>query len=250
MLRVTSFARVDRRLLLNAILAGLTPVFIRPAAKAFSHGAIAMGGGYNSEIALPEPELEGHLTLEMSLRKRRSLRAFDGEAIPSSEIGQLLWAAQGVTDPAGLRTAPSAGALYPLELYVITSGSDGLPAGIYHYRSRRHSLETVETGDFRESFAAAALMQDWTARSAVIVVIAAAYTRTMRKYGERGRRYVAIEAGHSAQNIYLQAVALGRGATEVGAFNDNAIARLLRLPSDEEPVTSVAVGRPGTVSSP
>lgn len=244
MVRVISVARADRRVMLNAVVAGLAAVFFKPAANAFAHGAIAMGDDHNSPIILPDPDLRGHLALEKALHRRRSVRAFDGGTIRLAELGQLLWAAQGVTSPAGLRTAPSAGALYPLEVYAITSGSDGLSAGTYHYRQRHHSLEPVDEGDFRADFAAAALEQDWTARSAVVVVIAAAYARTMGKYGERGRRYVAIEAGHAAQNIYLQAVALGHGATEVGAFDDNAVSRLLRLPSDEEPVTSVAVGRP------
>lgn len=203
-----------------------------------------MGDDRNTPIALPDPDLRGHLPLEHALRSRRSIRSFDGGTIRLSELGQLLWSAQGTSSPDGLRTAPSAGALYPLEIYAITSGADGLPAGIYHYRSRHHRLESLTAGDFRTDFAAAALGQDWTARGAVILVIAAAYERTTAKYGERGRRYVAIEAGHAAQNIYLQAVALGRGATEVGAFDDHAVSRLVRLPSDQEPVTCVAVGRP------
>lgn len=205
-----------------------------------------MGGDQIIPIALPVPDLEGRLTLEAAIQRRRSVRAFDGGAIPLVELSQLLWAAQGVSDPAGLRTAPSAGALYPLELYAITSDSDGLSAGIYHYRPRHHQLEPVGTGDYRGEFAAAALMQEWTARSSIIVVIAAAYARTMRKYGERGRRYVEIEAGHAAQNIYLQAIGLGLGATEVGAFDDGAVSRLLSLPGDQEPVSSVAVGRPAS----
>jgi SagB-type dehydrogenase family enzyme len=161
-----------------------------------------------------------------------------------AQLGQLLWAAQGVTHRSGLRAVPSAGALYPLELYAIVAGSHGLEAGIYHYRPRPHGLERVVEGDSRTDFAAAALMQEWLERASVILVVAAAHERTMAKYDERGRRYVAIEAGHAAQDICLQAVALGLGAAKVGAFDDGAVSRLLRLPDEQKPVTSVAVGRP------
>lgn len=195
-------------------------------------------------IGLPEPNLEGRLALERAIERRRSVRDFQDRPITEAELGQLLWAAQGVSHPDGLRTVPSAGALYPLELYAITRGCGSLHAGIYHYVPQRHGLERVAEGDFRAGFAAAALDQEWTADSAVIFIIAAAYRRTMSKYGARGRRYVAIEAGHAAQSIYLQAVSLGLCATQVGAFRDDAIARLVRLPVDQEPVTSVVVGRP------
>ena len=195
-------------------------------------------------ITLPEPDLEGRVTLESALNQRRSIRDFEDRPISVAELGQLLWAAQGESDRTGLRTSPSAGALYPLELYVIVEALGDLEAGIYHYLPRSHGLEPVANGDFRADFAAAALMQEWTARAGLILVVAADYTRTTAKYGERGRRYVAIEAGHCVHAAYLQAVALGLGATEVGAFRDDAVARLVRLPSDEEPVTSVVVGHP------
>ena len=203
-----------------------------------------MDSGPARPIALPEPDLKGRQTLERTVMRRRSIREFAPGAMSVAELGQLLWAAQGVSDPSGLRTAPSAGALYPLELYAIVGGSGDLEAGIYHYLPRRHGLELVAQGDFRAEFAAAALMQDWTARASLVLIVAAAFARTTVKYGERGRRYVAIEAGHAVQNVYLQAVALGLGATEVGAFGDDAVARLVGLPSGEEPVTSVVVGRP------
>jgi len=194
-------------------------------------------------IALPEPDLAGQETLERTIARRRSIREFAPGAMSVAELGQLLWAAQGVSDPSGLRTAPSAGALYPLELYAILAASGDLEAGIYHYLPRRHGLELVAPGDFRAEFAAAALMQEWTAQAGLVLIVAAAVARTTVKYGERGRRYVAIEAGHAVQNVYLQAVSLGLGATEVGAFGDNAVARLVGLPGGEEPITSVVVGR-------
>lgn len=195
-------------------------------------------------ILLPQPDAKGDMTLQRAVAKRRSVREFAGGPVSLAQLGQLLWAAQGVTHRTGLRAAPSAGALYPLELLAVAAGGGDLGAGIYHYRPDRHGLEQAADGDSRADFAAAALMQEWLARAAVIFVIAAAHERTTGRYGERGKRYVAIEAGHVAQNICLQAVALGLGATEVGAFDDAAVSRLLRLPDGQTPVTSVAVGRP------
>jgi SagB-type dehydrogenase family enzyme len=206
--------------------------------------SIPMAGDPTPLIMLPQPEMNGSMALERAIALRRSVREFNGAPISVAALGQLLWAAQGVTHPRGLRAAPSAGALYPIELYAISAQTGDLEAGIYHFRPRPHALRQVAAGDFRTNFAVAALMQDWVAQAGVILVVAAAPERTMSKYGERGERYVAIEAGHCAQNIYLQAVSLGLGATEVGAFDDEAVARLLRLPREEEPVTSVAVGRP------
>jgi len=195
-------------------------------------------------IMLPRPDTEGSMALEQVITRRRSVREFDGGPVSLAELGQILWAAQGVTHPRGLRATPSAGARYPLELYRILAGTDDLEAGVYHYRPVPHGLGQVAEGDFRAEFAAAALMQAWVARTGVIVVVSAAPERTTGKYGRRGRRYVAIEVGHCAQDIYLEAVALGLGATEVGAFNDNVVSSLLRLPHEQEPVTSVVVGRP------
>ena len=203
-----------------------------------------------SLIVLPHPDVSGGMMLEQAIARRRSIREFDGAPVSLAELGQILWAAQGVTHPRGLRAVPSAGALYPLELYVILAGTDGLKAGVYHYRPRPHGLGQVAEGDFRADFAAAALMQEWVARAGVIVVISAVPERTTSKYGRRGRRYVGIEVGHCAQDISLQAVALGLGATEVGAFDDDAVSRLLRLPRDQEPVSSVAIGRPIPARSP
>ncbi len=197
-----------------------------------------------SLITLPQPSTNGGLALEQAIAHRRSVREFEGGSVSLAQLGQLLWAAQGVTHPRGLRAVPSAGALYPLELYAIAADSGDIEAGVYHYRPDRHGLDRLVEGDFRSRFAAAALRQTWIERASVILVVAAVHARTMVKYGNRGRRYVAIEAGHCAQDIYLQAVSLELGATEVGAFSDAAVSRLLRLPEGQEPVTSIAVGQP------
>lgn len=196
-------------------------------------------------IALPEPDQKGHAALERVLSERRSVRDFaDDSALSLGELGQVLWAAQGVSNSARLRTAPSAGALYPLELYAVVKGSDKLGAGIYHYLASQHALSPIAQGEYGAEFSAAALMQDWTERAGLILVVAANHGRCTVKYGARGQRYVAIEAGHAVQNAYLQAASLGLGATEVGAFHDDAVAALVHLPADQEPVTSVVVGRP------
>ena len=236
----------DRRAIVAAMLGGgLTAAWQLPSNAPLQRGKV-MGRNVAPPILLPNPDQEGRATVEQTLARRRSIRDFEGSPMTLAEVGQLLWAAQGVNDPSDLRTVPSAGALYPLELYAITMASSHLAAGIYHYRPRSHAIELVVAGDFHVRFVAAALMQEWIAKSSLILVVAACHGRTVARYGDRGRRYVAIEAGHCAQNVYLQATALGLGSTEVGAFNDDAVARLILLPQDQEPVTSMVVGRPVT----
>jgi SagB-type dehydrogenase family enzyme len=148
----------------------------------------------------------------------------------------LLWAAQGITNPQGLRTAPSAGALYPLELYVIAGNVEGLTPGVYHYQPGRHRLQQTMPGDQRRLLARAAHGQAWVRTAAAVVVITAVYDRTTRKYGDRGVRYVHMEVGHAAQNLFLQAEALGLAAVVVGAFEDDAVAKVLDLPTDVQPL--------------
>jgi SagB-type dehydrogenase family enzyme len=160
------------------------------------------------------------------------------------EAAQLLWAAQGITHSEGLRTAPSAGALYPLEIYFLAGTVASLPAGIYRYEPKLHSLARTVSGDQRRELASAAHHQAWIADASAVVVIAAVYRRTRTKYGDRAERYVHIEAGHVAENICLQAVALGLGTTIVGAFADAEVKRLLGL-GEEEPILLIPVGRPG-----
>ena len=237
------FVRKDRRAILSAIAAGLVTAS-GLMAKAGAQGGKAVKSDPATLFEFANPDIEGRTRFERVVANRRSIRDFRGGPMTSVELGQLLWAAQGISDPAGLRTAPSAGALFPLELYAIFQGSDDLEPGVYHYLPSRHGIEQVKKGDFRADFAAAAVGQQWTARAGVILVVAAVYSRMANKYGERSRRYVAIEAGHCAQNVYLQSVALGLGATEVGAFRDGSVSRLVALPRNEEPVTCMVVGKP------
>jgi SagB-type dehydrogenase family enzyme len=194
-------------------------------------------------IALPDVVISGEQSLPQLLRQRRSVRDYQDLPLGLAEIGQLLWAAQGITHPQGLRTAPSAGALYPLELYVVAGRVANLASGVYHYDPGQHQLTMTISGDRRKTLARAALGQTWINDAAAVVVFSAVYKRTTRKYGERGERYVHIEVGHAAENLLLQAEALGLGTVVVGAFDDEALARLLNLPADAEPVIVIPVGK-------
>lgn len=194
-------------------------------------------------IKLPEPRYGSDVSLEQSLLQRRSIRTYTGEPLTLQEVSQLLWAAQGITDPRGFRTAPSAGALYPLEVYVVAGDVQGLTLGVYRYEPEQHQLIRVIDGDKRDSLADAALTQPWVKEGAVVFVFTAVYERTTAKYDDRGIRYVHIEVGHAAQNLCLQATAMGLGAVTVGAFHDEAVAELLNLPQDEQPLYIIPVGR-------
>ena len=169
---------------------------------------------------LPAPSLKGEHSLEQLLAQRRSRREFANTTLILAELGQLLWSAQGITDSQGLRTAPSAGALYPLELYVVAGRVEGLPVGVYHYQPHPHHLRKISDQDIREKLAEAALSQTWMENAAAVIVFAADYARTARKYGQRAERYVHIEVGHAAQNLFLQAEALSLATVVVGAFSD------------------------------
>jgi SagB-type dehydrogenase family enzyme len=194
-------------------------------------------------IKLPEPQYDSDVSLEQSLLERRSVRDYSGQQLTLQEISQLTWAAQGLTDPRGFRTAPSAGGLYPLELYIVAGDVEDLTPGVYRYQPDGHQLVKTADGDVRAELAEAALGQEWVEEGAVDFVFTAVYERTTGKYGQRGIRYVHMEAGHAAQNLCLQATALGLGVVTVGAFHDDQINRLLNLPDDEEPLYVIPVGR-------
>jgi SagB-type dehydrogenase family enzyme len=194
-------------------------------------------------IKLPEARDEGKISLEKAMRDRRSLRAYARDPLTLAEVSQLLWAAQGVTDREGHRTAPSAGALYPLDLYLVVGNVEGLPRGFYKYRCRQHDLIRVGQEDLRPRLASAALEQECIRKGAAVIVLSAVYGRTTRKYGKRGIRYVHMEVGHVAQNVYLQAISLGLGTVFIGAFNDDEVKEILSLPREEEPLGLMPVGR-------
>lgn len=192
-----------------------------------------------STVALPAPRTHGPLSVEETMLKRRSMREFKDTPLTLAELGQLLWAAQGMTHPAGLRTAPSAGALYPLEVYAVTREAT------YRYDPAAHQLIVHARGDLRRPLYTVALMQDSILQAPVTIVITAVYARTAKKYGEeRTPRYVALEVGHAAQNVLLQAVALDLGAVPIGAFLDDQVQQVLALPRDHQPLYLIPVGQP------
>jgi SagB-type dehydrogenase family enzyme len=193
---------------------------------------------------LPAPVRDGPLPVETALAERRSVREFRDEMLPIADLAQLLWAAQGIRNPEGFRTAPSAGALYPLEVYAVVGRVENLAPGVYRYRPSDHSLVRVADGDRRARVAEAALKQTWMQGAPLIVVLAAVFDRTTHKYGPRGMRYVHMEAGHAGENLCLQAVARKLGTTVVGAFDDAALQAALNLPPEEQPLALIPVGRP------
>ncbi|MFO7707517.1 MAG: SagB/ThcOx family dehydrogenase [Desulfobacterales bacterium] len=194
-------------------------------------------------MRLPQPDFAGEVSVEQALLGRRSERAFSRRAVYLAELSQLLWAAQGVTSPRGYRTAPSAGASYPLEIRAAAGLVAELPAGIYRYRSPDHTLTLSAAGDPREDLAQAALGQRCVARASVVLVVSAVYARVCAAYGRRGVRYADMEAGHAAQNVSLQAVALGLGTVVIGAFDDARVRGVAALSPDEEPLYLIPVGR-------
>lgn len=196
----------------------------------------------STAIPLPAPFESDNVTITSVLRNRRSSRAFLAESLPLTRLSQLLWAAQGIAGDEGRRTAPSAGALYPLSLYVACGDVEGLPSGVYRYRPGRHTVESNARGDRRSALAEAALGQSWIADGAVVLCIAAEVAVTTARYGERGARYVLIEAGAVAQNIALQACAIGMGTVVVAAFDDSLVKQALALPRSQLPLVLMPVG--------
>jgi len=196
------------------------------------------------QVTLPAPVYKSGTSIEEALLKRRSVRRYKDEALELKDISQLLWAAQGITsESSGGRTAPSAGALYPLELYVVSSNVNTLNPGVYHYQPAGHTLQQIAEGKKLGSLTAAAHMQGAINRSAAVIVIAAEFKRTTRKYSEKGIRFVHMEAGHAAQNICLQAVSLNIGTVTMGAFKDSVVKQILNLPQNMEPLYLLPVGK-------
>lgn len=195
-------------------------------------------------LSLPAPRQDSGFSIEHALHERRSVREFVRTVLTQEEISQLLWAAQGITSRDGLRTAPSAGALYPLQLYLVAGMVRDLDPGVYKYAPSGHKLAKIIAGDQRHKLASAAHGQDCVAGAAAVLVFTAVERRTTRKYGSRGVRYVHIEIGHASQNVFLQATALGLGTVVVGAFEDDAVGELLQLPEGEAPLYLMPLGRP------
>jgi SagB-type dehydrogenase family enzyme len=197
-------------------------------------------------IKLPSPISRGKISVEQAISKRRSIRRFKNEPLTLDQLSQLLWSAQGITATGGRRAAPSAGATYPLEIFVVV-GNNGirtLAAGIYHYDIDNHSLSLYQIGDFQQKLADIALGQSFIARCPVDIVICAIHPRTAYRYGHRGERYVHMEVGHVGENVALQAVALGLGTVMVGAFEDEDVRKVLKLEEQIKPLYVIPVGKP------
>ncbi len=197
-------------------------------------------------IKLPPPQSKGKVSLEEAIAKRRSIRRYRSEPLTPPQLSQILWSAQGMTGAGRYRAAPSAGATYPLEIFVAVGkqGVEGLETGIYHYEVDTHSLTLHQPSDLRLDLAKAALDEGSIAAAPVDIVICALYTRTSYRYGRRGERYVHIEVGHVGQNIHLQAVALGLATVEIGAFYDEEVRKVLRLEEQIRPLYIMPVGKP------
>jgi len=194
-------------------------------------------------VALPEPRFDSVASIEAVLMERRSIREYNGEALALQDVSQLLWSAQGITDPRGYRTAPSAGGLYPLEVYLVAGDVENLEDGVYKYWPQRHELVKLADGDKRKELSEASLGQTWVNEAAVNLVIVGVYERTTVKYGDRGIQYVHLEAGHAAQNVCLQATALKLGTVTIGAFHDELVQGVLGAPDNEKPLYVMPVGK-------
>ena len=198
-----------------------------------------------ASILLPKPSFDGKVSVEKALKGRRTVRDFKEKGLSLNHLSQLLWAGQGITDSLeGKRTAPSGGALYPLDIYVLIgeNGVEKMEGGVYQYLPKEHSILLVSKGDRRREIALASLSQMWMARAPAVFIITAEYRRITGKYGERGIRYALIEVGHVGQNLFLQAEALGLGAGIVGAFKDSEVSTIAGLPSKHEPLLIMPVG--------
>lgn len=200
--------------------------------------------GEDGIIILPKPKERGGVSVEQAILNRRSVRDYKEEALTMEEISQILWASQGITAPGwGGRAVPSAGALYPLEVYLVVRKSENLEPGIYHYLPDGHKIKMVLEKDISGSLARAALGQVFIKEAPINIVISAVFSRTTSKYGDRGIQYVYMEAGHASQNIYLQVESLGLGTVSVGAFNDEEVKNILNLSENEAPLYIMPIGR-------
>lgn len=194
------------------------------------------------EIKLPSPVFASKTSVEEALKKRRSIRSYKNLPVTLQVVAQLLWAAQGITADSGFRTTPSAGALYPLEIYLVSGNIEKLTPGIYHYIPAKHTLQKLKEGDVRTQLAKAAIGQEPVKFGAADIVITAVFSRTTKKYGNKGKRFVLMEAGHAAQNIYLESVSLNLGTVSIGAFDDTQIKNILHL-KEEDPLYILPIGK-------
>ncbi len=202
---------------------------------------VSLAQGEVEMINLSDPVTTGKLSLEEAISRRRSIRSYKDEALSLEEVSNLLWVASGITDPAGKRAAPSAGALYPLDLYLVAGEVEDLVPGIYRYNPGGHSLEMTVKGDKRTALHSVSLMQSSVKNAPISIVLVADYDRITPRYRARAKRYTKIEAGHIGQNIYLQAESLGLGTVAIGAFTDSGVRKVLAV--EEDPLYIMPVGK-------
>ena len=198
-------------------------------------------------IELPLAAMKGNVSVEEAMARRRSIRHYTPKPLTLGSLSQILWAAQGITEKdGGFRTAPSAGALYPLEVYAVVrkEGVEGLAEGVYHYHSEGHILTLVKNGDLSADLEAATWGQEMVKEAAATIIITGVLSRTAEKYGKRGTQYMFQESGHVAQNVFLQATALGIGTVVMGAFSEIAVRRVLGAEADERPLYVQPLGKP------
>lgn len=195
----------------------------------------------SESIKLPVPKLSGKTSVEEALSKRRSARDYSKDFLNIDDLSQLLWSAQGITNKADGRTVPSAGALYPLEIYAVIGEVKGIKPGLYHYDPERHTISKQAEGDLRAKLSGVSLHQSAIAKAPATLIIAAVYERTTKKYGERGIKYVHMEVGSAAENIYLQCESLGLATVFIGAFEDAKVKKVLGI--KEEPLAIMPVGK-------
>jgi SagB-type dehydrogenase family enzyme len=237
---VRGFALRTHRFVLTAILVAISVV--PPSANGQDKTTKP------ATFKLPLPRLTSSISVEEAISKRRSVREYKDSSLSLAELSQLLWAAQGITDSTtypgrALRAAPSAGALYPLEVYAVVGNVTGLAPGIYKYKCASHDLETISLGDARTELAGAAVGRGALTQAAVDIVWTAVYERCAKKYQERAELYVPIEVGHSAENVFLQATALNLGAVVMGAFYEDKVQAVLKSPKDERALYVMPIGR-------
>jgi len=204
------------------------------------YNAMVMGYAQEKTVKLPRPRLKGLMSVEEALDKRKSVRNYQKASISLADAGQLLWAAQGGTSGRN-RTAPSAGATYPMETYLIAGEVQGIEAGVYHYSVSEHTLRLIKAGDIRPQLQNACLGQPMITNAPLSILLDAVSERTTRRYGDRGIRYIHMEAGHIGQNIYLQAETLGFGTVAVGAFRDEDVKKI--IPELKMPLYIYPVGK-------
>jgi SagB-type dehydrogenase family enzyme len=193
-------------------------------------------------ITLSKPILDSKISIEKALNTRRSIRNYKKSPLSLEQISQLLWAAQGITNSQGLRTAPSAGALYPLEIYLVSNNVSNLDPGVYSYKNNSHTLKKISQENKISDLSGACLNQECVKNCSAAIVICVIYERTTQKYGPRGKDYALIEVGCASQNIHLQAVSLNIGTVYVGGFEEHKVTQVIQAKNNEHPWCVMPLG--------